>query len=80
MIWSSDKGWGGVGRVRQGEDGAEGGVDAAVFRKLRASKQFCRNCARRTEPSFDAPSMAQKDFGGRPVRQFLGFGKTAKKL
>ncbi len=71
-------GWGGKGPPGRGW--GRGGVDAAVFRKLRASKQFCRNCARRTEPSFDAPSMAQKDFGGRPVRQFLGFGKTAKKL
>ena len=52
----------------------ERGRFAACVHGLRRSKQSRIGCFMRTKPPFDAPSMAQKGFGGRPVRQFLGMG------
>ena len=45
---------------------------------LSVPKQFREDFARRTKPPLNAPSMALRGFGGRPVRQFLRLDGTVK--
>ena len=68
--------WKGAARERGG--GGVGDDSFACVHGLRHSKQSRIVYIKRTEPPLNAPSMALRGFGGRPVRQFLDILGTVK--